>query len=177
MCGICGYMNLNGERSSQAVLRKMTDAIAHRGPDGEGYYNDRAVALGHRRLSIIDLSDNGKQPMLSNGGNYAIVYNGELYNFRELKEELLSLGYHFRSTCDTEVILYSYIEWGKACLDKFNGMFAFAVYDKVKQELFCARDRYGIKPFYYALINSTFIFGSEQKAIYEHPLFKHELDL
>ena len=86
MCGICGYMNLNGERSSQAILRKMTSAIAHRGPDGEGYYNDRAVALGHRRLSIIDLSDNGKQPMLSKGGNYAIVYNGELYNFRELKE-------------------------------------------------------------------------------------------
>lgn len=177
MCGICGYMNLNGERASQAVLRKMTDAIVHRGPDGEGYYNDRTVALGHRRLSIIDLSDNGKQPMLSTGGNYVIVYNGELYNFKELREELFELGYRFQSTCDTEVVLYAYVEWGKACLDRFNGMFAFAIYNKVKQEIFCARDRYGIKPFYYAMINNTFLFGSEQKAIYEHPLFKHDLDL
>lgn len=177
MCGICGYFNLNGEAASQAVLRRMAQAIAHRGPDGEGYYVDRMVALGHRRLSIIDLSEHGKQPMLSNGGNYAIVYNGELYNFMELKEELVSRGYFFHSQCDTEVVLYSYIEWGEKCLDKFNGMFAFVIYDKVKREFFCARDRYGIKPFYYALINNTFIFGSEQKAIYEHPLFSHKLDL
>lgn len=177
MCGICGYFNLDEREASQAVVRKMTDAIIHRGPDGEGYYCDRSVALGHRRLSIIDLSDNGKQPMLSHDGNYVIVYNGELYNFPELKERLIACGYRFRSKCDTEVILYSYIEWGEQCLDLFNGMFAFVIYDKVKQELFCARDRYGIKPFYYAICEKTFIFGSEQKAIYEHPSFKHELDL
>lgn len=177
MCGICGYMNLNGNSTSKSIVRKMTDAIAHRGPDGEGHYSDRAVALGHRRLAIIDLSDSGKQPMLSNDGNYVIVYNGELYNFMDLKKELIELGYQFFSMCDTEVVLYAYIEWGSRCLDRFNGMFAFAIYDKVQQELFCARDRYGIKPFYYAVINDTFIFGSEQKAIYEHPLFKHELDL
>ena len=177
MCGICGYYNLNGEIASQSILRKMATAIAHRGPDGEGYYTDRMVALGHRRLSVIDLSDNGKQPMLSNEGNYVIVYNGEIYNFTELKDELVTKGYVFRSKCDTEVVLYSYIEWGQECLDKFNGMFAFVIYDKVRQEFFCARDRYGIKPFYYTLINETFIFASEQKAIYEHPLFRHQLDL
>lgn len=177
MCGICGYLNLNYESASQSVLRKMTNAIVHRGPDDEGYYIDRNVALGHRRLSIIDLSDNGKQPMLSSGGNYVIVYNGELYNFPSLRRELELLGYKFKSTCDTEVILYSYVEWGAACLDKFNGMFAFVIYDKVKEEFFCARDRYGIKPFYYAIINNIFIFGSEQKAIYEHPAFRHDLDI
>lgn len=177
MCGICGFFNLDGEQAKQSILRKMADAIIHRGPDGEGYYVDRMVALGHRRLSIIDLTDNGKQPMLSKGGNYSIVYNGELYNFRELRAELEKLGYIFHSKCDTEVVLYSYVEWGEKCLDRFNGMFAFVIYDKIRKELFCARDRYGIKPFYYALINHTFLFASEQKAIYEHPLFKHKLDL
>ncbi len=177
MCGICGYFNLNGEKASQSIVRKMTSAIAHRGPDGEGYYDDRAVTLGHRRLSILDLSDNGKQPMISSGGNYVIVYNGELYNFREIRKELSDMGYVFVTNCDTEVVLYSYIEWGQECLNRFNGMFAFSVYDKIRQELFCARDRYGIKPFYYAIIDNSFIFGSEQKAIYNHPKFHHELDL
>lgn len=177
MCGICGYYNLNGEPASQAVLRRMTNAIAHRGPDGEGNYTDRMAALGHRRLSILDLSDNGKQPMLSQGGNYVIVYNGELYNFKELKKKLAAKGYVFQSQCDTEVVLNSYIEWGEHCLELFNGMFAFVIYDKVRREFFCARDRYGIKPFYYAVVNHTFLFGSEQKAVYEHPLFYHKLDL
>ena len=177
MCGICGYYNLNGEPASQAVLRRMTNAIAHRGPDGEGNYTDRMAALGHRRLSILDLSDNGKQPMLSQGGNYVIVYNGELYNFKEIKNKLAAKGYVFQSQCDTEVVLNSYIEWGEHCLELFNGMFAFVIYDKVRRELFCARDRYGIKPFYYAVVNHTFLFGSEQKAVYEHPLFYHKLDL
>lgn len=176
MCGICGFYNLKGEEASQIVVRKMADAIKHRGPDGEGYYCDRAVALGHRRLSIIDLSDNGKQPMSSKDGNYVIVYNGELYNFQSLRVELERLGYQFFSSCDTEVVLYSYIEWGQNCLDKFNGMFAFSIYDKVRQEIFCARDRYGIKPFYYAVCDGTFIFASEQKAIYEHPKFHHDMD-
>jgi len=155
----------------------MTNAIAHRGPDGEGNYTDRMAALGHRRLSILDLSDNGKQPMLSQGGNYVIVYNGELYNFKEIKNKLAAKGYVFQSQCDTEVVLNSYIEWGEHCLELFNGMFAFVIYDKVRREFFCARDRYGIKPFYYAVVNHTFLFGSEQKAVYEHPLFYHKLDL
>ena len=177
MCGICGYYNLNGEPASQAVLRRMTNAIAHRGPDGEGNYTDRMAALGHRRLSILDLSDNGKQPMLSQGGSYVIVYNGELYNFKEIKNKLAAKGYVFQSQCDTEVVLNSYIEWGEHCLELFHGMFAFVIYDKVRREFFCARDRYGIKPFYYAVVNHTFLFGSEQKAVYEHPLFYHKLDL
>jgi len=170
-------MNLRGENARQNILVKMTNAIAHRGPDGEGYYIDRAVALGHRRLSIIDLSDNGSQPMVSRDGEYVIVYNGELYNFKDLKNELITLGYQFKSSCDTEVVLYAYIEWKEKCLRKFNGMFSLVIYNKRGNEFFCARDRYGIKPFYYTILDNTFIFGSEQKAIYAHPLFKHELNL
>ena len=176
MCGICGYVNGNGKAASEKIIYEMNLALRHRGPDGEGTYVHNNVALGHRRLSIIDLSEKGKQPMLSYDGNYVIVYNGEVYNFIELREELKNKGYHFNSTCDTEVVLYSYIEWGKECLSRFNGMFAFAIYNKLEGTIFCARDRYGIKPFYYTVINGCFIFGSEQKAIYKHPLHTHELD-
>lgn len=177
MCGICGYADLRGRRADRDVLNRMNLAIAHRGPDGEGLYIDGSVGLGHRRLTILDLTDNASQPMISSDGNYVIVYNGETYNFRELREELLAMGYRFKSTGDTEVLLYAYIAWGEACLLKLNGMVAFAVYDKLRQEIFCARDRYGIKPFYFAFIGDYFLFGSEQKAIYAHPAFRHDLDL
>jgi len=177
MCGIAGVFNLNGEPVSPVLLRRMTDAIAHRGPDGEGFYTDSFLGLGHRRLAIIDLSPAGHQPMASNDNNYVVVYNGEIYNYQELRVELESLGCQFRSKTDTEVVLYSYKTWGPECVKRFNGMFAFAIWDRTRQELFLARDRYGIKPLYYCFINKRFIFASEQKGILVHPEVKRELDL
>lgn len=177
MCGIAGIFNLNGEPVSQVVLRKMTDAIAHRGPDGEGFYIDSFVGLGHRRLAIIDLSPAGHQPMSTEDGNHIITYNGEVYNFQELRIELESLGYKFRSKTDTEVVLHAYVQWGVECVKRFNGMFAFAIWDRIRQELFLARDRYGIKPLYYTFVGSVFIFASEQKAIITHPAVRREIDL
>ena len=177
MCGICGIFNLNGEPVSPVNLRKMTDAIAHRGPDGEGFYIDSFIGLGHRRLAIIDLSPAGHQPMLTQDGQYALTYNGEVYNFQELRLTLESLGHQFRSRTDSEVVLHAYAEWGPECVKRFNGMFAFAIWDKKRQELFLARDRYGIKPLYYAFAGNCFLFASEQKAILTHPYMKQEIDL
>jgi asparagine synthase (glutamine-hydrolysing) len=177
MCGIVGIFNMNGEPVSQVILRKMTGAIAHRGPDGEGFYIDSFVGLGHRRLAIIDLSPSGHQPMATEDGDYIVTYNGEVYNFQELRIELGSLGHKFRSKTDTEVVLHAYTQWGRECVERFNGMFAFAIWDKTRQELFLARDRYGIKPLYYIFIGSTFIFASEQKAILSHPAVRREIDL
>ena len=176
MCGIAGIFNLNGVPVSPGVLRTMTDAIAHRGPDGEGFYVDSFIGLGHRRLAIIDLSSAGHQPMATPDGQLVISYNGEIYNFRELRTELEALGYRFRSRTDTEVLLYAYSEWGEKALERLNGMFAFAIWDKRRQEMFFARDRYGIKPFYYTMQGKTFLFGSEVKAILVHPLYKTRMD-
>lgn len=176
MCGIAGFLNVNGEPASPVVLRRMTDAIAHRGPDGEGFYVDSFMALGHRRLSIIDLTPAGHQPMMTIGGECVITYNGEVYNFQELRVELEALGYQFRSRTDTEVVLYGYLEWGKGVLDRLNGMFAFAIWDRRHQELLIARDRYGVKPLYYTLAGNTFLFGSEAKAILQHPAVRADLD-
>ena len=136
MCGICGLFNLDGEPASPVILRNMTDAIAHRGPDGEGFYIDNFIGLGHRRLAIIDLSPAGHQPMMTKDGQYAITYNGEVYNFQELRVELESHGYQFRSRTDSEVVLNAYAEWGTECVERFNGMFAFAIWDRKRQELF-----------------------------------------
>ena len=176
MCGIAGILNLNGVPVSPSVLRTMTDAIAHRGPDGEGFYVDSFIGLGHRRLAIIDLSSAGHQPMATPDGQLVISYNGEIYNFRELRTELEALGYRFRSRTDTEVLLYAYSEWGEKALERLNGMFAFAIWDRRRQEMFFARDRYGIKPFYYTMQGKTFLFGSEVKAILVHPLYKTRMD-
>lgn len=176
MCGIAGIFNLDGQGASSALLRKMTDSISHRGPDGEGFYVDRFVSLGHRRLAIIDLTPSGHQPMVTADGLYAITYNGEIYNFQELRQELESLGHSFASRTDSEVALKAYVQWGGECVKRFNGMFAFAIWDKTRQELFLARDRYGIKPLYYTFRENTFIFASEQKAIVVHPGVKKELD-
>jgi asparagine synthase (glutamine-hydrolysing) len=176
MCGIIGVYNLNGEPVSPVILRKMTDVIAHRGPDGEGFYIDSYIGLGHRRLAIIDLSSAGHQPMMTADGQYIISYNGEVYNFQELRIELESRGYPFRSRTDTEVLLHAYAEWGAAALDWLNGMFAFAIWDRNRQELFLARDRYGIKPLYYTLRGNAFLFGSEVKALLAHPACQAELD-
>lgn len=176
MCGIAGFLNLNGEAASPAILRRMTDAIAHRGPDGEGLFTDRFVGLGHRRLAIIDLSAAGEQPMASRDAQVVLSYNGEIYNFLELRAELVARGHCFRSRTDSEVLLNAWSEWGPACVTRFNGMFAFAVWDKRDQSLYLARDRFGIKPLYYASWGQTFLFGSEQKAILEHPAAQRALD-
>jgi asparagine synthase (glutamine-hydrolysing) len=177
MCGIAGILNLNREPVSPLMVRKMTDSLAHRGPDGEGYFIDSHVGLGHRRLAIIDLTPSAHQPMMTDDGRYIIAYNGEVYNFQELRAELESLGSEFRSRSDTEVVLKAYARWGPECLKRFNGMFAFAVWDKIAQDLFIARDRYGIKPLYYSLQGNTLIFASEGKAISACPLVKREIDL
>lgn len=176
MCGIAGIINFDGSPVDPVLLYKMTDAIAHRGPDGEGHWIEGNVGLGHRRLSIIDLSPAGQQPMVSADHRYILVYNGEVYNFRELRAELEELGYWFRSQTDSEVVLYSLVAWGTKALDRFNGMFALALWDRKTQKLVIAGDRYGIKPLYYSLQNGFFAFGSEQKAILAKLDFHRSLD-
>jgi len=176
MCGIAGVLNLEDQPVSPVLLRRMTDAIAHRGPDGEGLFTDGGLGLGHRRLAILDLSPTGHQPMQSLDGRYVLTYNGEIYNFLELRLQLEALGYQFRSRTDSEVVLYAFAEWGEHSVERFNGMFAFAIWDKLRRELFLARDRYGIKPLYYTLQGQTLLFGSEIKAILASPEYRVELD-
>lgn len=176
MCGICGLIRLDGDPIVLNTLKLMTDAIAHRGPDGEGHWMEGGVGLGHRRLAIIDLSPAGYQPMISADYRYVLSYNGEIYNFRELRTELQALGYWFRSQSDSEVVLYALAHWGADALLKFNGMFALALWDRKEQVMLLARDRYGIKPLYYAQQNDLFSFGSEQKAITAQPGFRRELN-
>lgn len=176
MCGITGIVNLNDELVSKQVLDKMTDILSHRGPDDRGTFIHKKVGFGHRRLSIIDISSKGKQPMISEDGNFVISYNGELYNFQELRNKLEKIGYLFKSKTDTEVILYSWIEWGEKCLDFFNGMFSFSIYEKSKNNVFLVRDRYGIKPLYFGLFDNTILFSSEQKSILLHPKVSKEID-
>src|SRR5436190_4579047 len=177
MCGIAGYVKLDGGPGAVSIIRRMTDAIAHRGPDGEGFWVDGPVALGHRRLAIIDLSDGGRQPMQTEDGRWTITYNGELYNYAELKALLRSLGVRFHSASDTEVLLQAVAYWGLEALEKFNGMFAFALWDAHKRELHLARDRFGVKPLYWMQHDSTILFGSEVKAILAYPEVHAGLDL
>ncbi|MFZ4700107.1 MAG: asparagine synthase (glutamine-hydrolyzing), partial [Candidatus Methylumidiphilus sp.] len=176
MCGITGLINLNGAPVSPIILQKMTDAIVHRGPDGEGHWIEGNVGLGHRRLAIIDLSPAGHQPMISSNHRYVLSYNGEIYNFRELRTELEAAGYWFHSKTDSEVVLHALAHWGIAALLKFNGMFALALWDRKEKTLLLARDRYGIKPLYYARQGNIFSFGSEQKAITSTPEFNRKLN-
>ncbi|HWS87098.1 MAG TPA: hypothetical protein VN282_09055 [Pyrinomonadaceae bacterium] len=149
MCGIAGLLNLDGRPADGGVVGAMTRALAHRGPDGEGVHVEGALGLGHRRLAILDLSPAGRQPMSFADGRYWITYNGEIYNFIELRRELEGLGYSFRTQADTEVILAAYDRWGPDCQLKFNGMWALAVWDARERTLFLSRDRFGIKPLYY----------------------------
>lgn len=169
MCGLTGILHFDGAPASPVLLKCMTDAVAHRGPDGEGYYVDGSLGLGHRRLAIIDPSPAGHQPMTTSDGRFVLVYNGELYNFQELRLELEALGWRFRSRTDSEVVLYALAQWGVEALPRFNGMFALALWDKVERKLLLARDRYGIKPLYYARCGQTLLFGSEIKAMLAHP--------
>jgi asparagine synthase (glutamine-hydrolysing) len=165
MCGIAGWIGRTGDADSEAIVRAMTGAVAHRGPDGDGIWRDGRVAFGHRRLSIIDLSDAGAQPMALPGAGLTITYNGEIYNYRELRRELEALGRRFRSDSDTEVILGAYDQWGAACVSRFNGMWAFAIHDRPRGIVFCSRDRFGVKPFYYVDTPSCFAFGSEMRQL------------
>src|SRR5437867_9182800 len=149
MCGIAGVCNLNGDPVAVGLLKRMTDAIAHRGPDGEGSFTDGSVGLGHRRLAVIDLTPAGHQPMTNETGDMVLTYNGEIYNFQKLRVELEALGHRFRSRTDTEVVVHAYEEWRERGGERFNGMFAFAVLDRSRRRLVLARDRYGIKPLYW----------------------------
>jgi asparagine synthase (glutamine-hydrolysing) len=164
MCGISGIINKDNSKVANEEIRTINDLIAHRGPDSEGYYFGDNFAFGHRRLAILDLSPQGHQPM-DFAGKYTITYNGEVYNYLEIRKELESAGYSFTSTTDTEVILAAYDHWGTECPVHFNGMWAFAIYDKTKNLLFCSRDRFGIKPFYFTETDNKFIFGSEIKQL------------
>lgn len=161
MCGISGIINLKGERVSQSTIQLMMKAMKHRGPDDEGIFIHQNLGLGFVRLSIIDLSSAGHQPMNSADNRITIVFNGEIFNYIELREELKKKGYVFKTNTDTEVVIYSYLEWGEACQHKFNGMWAFAIFDKQEDTLFISRDRYGIKPFYYFFNHEIFAFASE----------------
>lgn len=173
MCGIVGFVNNDKKTNKDKIIKKMADKIIHRGPDSEGYYTDDDIALGHRRLSIIDLS-NGLQPMFNEDESLVVIFNGEIYNFKELKKDLKK--HQFKTNCDTEVLLHGYEEYGVDIVKKLRGMFAFVIWDKKNKVLFGARDHFGIKPFYYAKFNDTFMFASEIKALMEHPDFKKELN-
>ncbi|RCV66097.1 asparagine synthase (glutamine-hydrolysing) [Methanophagales archaeon] len=171
MCGICGF-----NWSDSSLAEDMADIMAHRGPDQQGSFVDDDVSLGHSRLSIIDLSEKGKQPMANEDGSIQIVYNGEIYNFKELRDILERQGHNFSSDSDTEVIVHAYEEWGVECVKRFNGMFAFAIWDSNKKQLFLARDRLGIKPLFYYFESGKFMFASEIKAILLNPAVKREVD-
>ena len=212
MCGICGFTDASGSAADYGTLRAMCNAMAHRGPDGEGLYIADGIALGHRRLSLIDLAGGG-QPMVRETdealskvfspavafahergeaacrpatsdafptemrhGQWAIVFNGEVYSCRELRDELQALGYRFETDSDTEVLLVGYLAWSEGVLQRLRGMFAFAIYDAATHELFCARDFFGIKPFYYTVRDGQFIFASEIKSILEHPAYERALN-
>lgn len=174
MCGFVGFTNTID--NSNRVIEAMMDTIRHRGPDASGKYVDADIALGHRRLSIIDITEQGNQPLYSEDGNLVLVFNGEIYNYREIRAELQKSGYRFRTNTDSEVLLYGYAAYGTALLQKLRGMFAFVIWDKQKKTLFGARDFFGIKPLYYARMGDTLMFGSEIKAFLLHPHFQKELN-
>ena len=173
MCGIAGFAEKNN--ADKETLEKIMDAIIHRGPDGSGEYVDDTVALGHRRLSIIDL-EGGKQPMENEDGTMVCIFNGEIYNYQPLRQQLQEQGHVFSTHSDTEVLLHGYEEWGEGMLNKLRGMFSFAIWDKKEQTLFCARDFFGIKPFYYYEKDGLLLFGSEIKSFLQHPKFEKKLN-
>jgi asparagine synthase (glutamine-hydrolysing) len=176
MCGISGIFDFGAQPVDKVVLANMTAAMRHRGPDGDGLYFSRGLGLGHRRLSIIDL-EGGAQPISNEDGTIEVVFNGEIFNFIELRSELQSLGHIFKTRSDTEVIVHAYEAWGPACVNRFNGMFAFALWDSKKDQLLLARDHLGVKPLYYLSVGKKLIFGSEVKVLLTHPECPREVDL
>jgi len=177
MCGVVGFINFNQEPASPILLKKMTDSVAHRGPDGEGHWIDGSVGIGHRRLSIIDLSPAGHQPMQTADGRFILSYNGEVYNFKQIRSQLEAEGIQFRSGTDSEVVLQALANWGAKALLEFNGMFALALWDTKEEKLLLARDRYGVKPMYFARQGNRFWFASEHKAIVTDSTFRRNLNL
>ena len=178
MCGLVGLFDATGDRrpSNRLLLQRMNDRIAHRGPDGDGFFQAPGIGLGHRRLAIIDRTG-GDQPLFNEDGSVVVVFNGEIYNYRELMAELQAKGHVFRTVCDTEVIVHGWEEWGEACVERFRGMFVFALWDSRQDRLFLARDRLGIKPLYYAALpDGQVLFGSELKALLVHPLLDRTID-
>lgn len=174
MCGFVGFTNKINDAS--IVLRKMMDRIKHRGPDSDGKYVDEQIAMGFRRLSIIDLSDQGSQPIFNEDKSLVLTFNGEIYNYKDLREELVASGHKFYTQTDSEVLIHGYEQWGEDMLDKLRGMFAFVIFNKNTNEVFGARDFFGIKPLYYAKMGETLMWGSEIKSFLDHPHFKKELN-
>src|SRR5437667_2789226 len=176
MCGIVGAVSVAPIKPK--LIEEMRDRLVHRGPDYGGLWSsdDMCACFGHRRLSIIDLSPDANQPFVSHDTRFVITFNGEIYNFKALREELTQRGTMFRTNSDTEVLVESFREWGDRCVDRLSGMFAFAIWDKEARRLFCTRDRAGEKPFYYAMLGDSFIFASELKALLLWPGFRKEID-
>jgi len=174
VCGIAGILHRRGDSADPSAIRTMTDAMAHRGPDSDGFFVENNIALGHRRLSIIDLSSAANQPFADHSGRYVMVFNGEMYNYEEVKRQLPD--YPFRTTSDTEVLLAAYIKWGPDCLRFFRGMYAFVIWDRQEEVLFMARDKMGVKPFYYFLDDNKFLFASEIRAILSNRQVEKKLD-
>lgn len=178
MCGIVGMFDTKSTSEiDQRLIARMNDSLSHRGPDDAGFHFAPGIGLGHRRLAIIDLTSGGHQPLFNEDNSVSVVYNGEIYNYQELLKELKDFGHCFRSRCDSEVIVHAWEEWGEGCVHRFNGMFAFALWDETRQTLFLARDRFGEKPLYYCLLdNGLFMFASELKALLLHPGLRREID-
>jgi asparagine synthase (glutamine-hydrolysing) len=176
MCGLTGFLDHSGQPAALALVKAMTATLAHRGPDGQGFVVDGPVGLGHRRLAVLDVTERAAQPMVSADGRHILIYNGEIYNFRELRAGLEARGYRFRSHGDSEVLLYALMEWQEAAVPRLNGMFAFAFWDGERRRLLLGRDRFGIKPLYWCQTDDVFLFGSEIKALRAHPAGRSGLD-
>ncbi|MBO7600946.1 MAG: asparagine synthase (glutamine-hydrolyzing), partial [Lachnospiraceae bacterium] len=175
MCGFAGFIDNLTKTQKEPIIHEMADSIKHRGPDGEGFFTDDNIAMGFRRLSLIDLSL-GDQPLFNDDRSLVINFNGEIYNYKEIKEDLIKAGHVFSTNSDTEVIIHAYEEYGTDVVNKLRGMFGFVIWDRNKNELFGARDPFGIKPFYYYTGDKLFMYGSEIKAFLHHPDFKKELN-
>ena len=177
MCGILGIYNLDGSAVNANLIAEMVKQISHRGPDGDGIFVENNIGFGHKRLAILDPSANGQQPMCSKDGKWIVVFNGCIYNFKELREELIQKGHSFQSESDTEVIVEGLAAYGTSFFERFNGMFAIGAWNREEKKLYVSRDRYGIKPVYYWFNGKTLVFASEIKAIIKHPDYEMGVDL